>query len=127
MLCDNNSDVLDELVKRMEAVLKSNDFQKRLVKVENEIHAVEQKRNRLIDLHLEEKIDKAAYEKKYEEFELILGELSSEKEQLEKSTHEEIDLAKRIEHFRKVLEKNEVLTTFDRCCLKALRRLLSEK
>lgn len=120
LLCDNNSDVLDELVKRMEAVLKSNDFQKRLVKVVNEIHAVEQKRNRLIDLHLEEKIAKAAYEKKYEEFELILDDLLSEKEQLDQSSQEEIDLGKRIEHFRKVLEKNEVLTTFDRCVFESI-------
>ena len=120
LLCDNNSDVLNELVKRMEAVLKSNDFQKRLAKVENEIQAVEQKRNRLIDLHLEEKIDKAAYEKKYEEFELTLDDLLSEKEQLEQSSQEEIDLGKRIEHFRKVLEKNEILTTFDRCVFESI-------
>lgn len=120
LLCDNNSDVLDELVKRMEAVLSSNDLQKRLAKVENEIHAIEQKRNRLIDMRLEETIDKAAYEKKYGEFELILGDLLSEKEQLEQSSQEEIDLAKRIEHFRKVLENNEVLTTFDRCVFESI-------
>lgn len=76
--------------------------------MENEIQAIEQKRNRLIDLHLEEKIDKASYEKKYEEFELMLDDLLSEKEQLEQSSQEEIDLGKRIEYFRKVLEKNEV-------------------
>lgn len=68
---------------QMEAVLSSNDFQKRLAKVENEIHAIEQKRNRLIDMRLEETIDKAAYEKKYGEFELILSDLQCEKEQLE--------------------------------------------
>jgi len=120
LLCHNNSDVLDELVKRMETVLSGNDFQKRLTKIENEIHAMEQKRNRLIDMRLEEKIDKATYEKKYEEFELILGDMSGEKEQLEQSSKEEIDLEKRIEHFRKVLEKNEVLTAFDRCVFESI-------
>jgi hypothetical protein len=58
LLCYNNSDVLDELVKRMETILSGNDFQKRLTKIENEIHALEQKRNRLIDMRLEETIDK---------------------------------------------------------------------
>lgn len=62
LLCHNNSDVLDELIKRMEAILSGNDFQKRLTKVEHEIHAIEQKRNRLIDMRLEETIDKAVYE-----------------------------------------------------------------
>src|SRR5690606_10646244 len=46
--------------------------------------------------------------------ELVLEGLLGEKEQLEKSSNEDIDLEKRIEHFRKVLEKNEVLTEFDR-------------
>ncbi|WP_207638337.1 hypothetical protein [Desulfoscipio gibsoniae] len=84
------------------------------------LHSIEQKRNRLIDMRLEETIDKAAYEKKYGEFELILGDLLSEKERLQQSSQEEIDLAKRIEHFRKVLEKNEVLTAFDRCVFESI-------
>lgn len=120
LLCYNNSDVLDELVKRMEAVLSGNDFQKRLIKIENEIQAIEQKRNRLIDMRLEEVIDKATYEKKYGELESTLEGLSSEREQLEKSSKEEIDLEKRIEHFRKVLENNEVLTSFDRCVFESI-------
>ena len=120
LLCYNNSDVLDELLKRMESVLSGNDFQKRLTKIENEIQAIEQKRNRLIDMRLEEVIDKATYEMKYGEIESVLEELSSEKEQLEKSSKEEIDLEKRIEHFRKVLEKNEVLKDFDRCVFESI-------
>jgi phosphopantetheine adenylyltransferase len=91
-------DVLDELVKRMETVLSTNDFQKRLAKVENEIHAIEQKRNSLVDMRLEETIDKATYEKKYSELESVLEGLSIEREQLEQSSNEEINLEKRIEH-----------------------------
>ncbi|MDD4438792.1 MAG: recombinase family protein [Tissierellia bacterium] len=120
LLCYNNADVLDELLKRMENVLSGNDFQKRLTKIENEIQAIEHKRNRLIDMRLEEVIDKATYEMKYGEIELTLEELSNKKEQLEKSSKEEIDLEKRIEHFRKVLEKNEVLTDFDRCVFESI-------
>lgn len=120
LLCNNNSDVLDELVKRMETVLSSNDFQKRLIKVENEIHAVEQKRNKLVDMRLEETIDKATYEKKYSELESVLEGLSIEREQLEQSSNEEINMEKRVEHFRKVLENNEILTTFDRCVFESI-------
>jgi len=120
LLCNSNSDVLDELVERMESVLSKNDFQKQLVKVENEIHAIEQKRNRLIDMRLEETIDKATYEKKYSELESILEGLSTEKEQLEQSSREEINLEKRIAHFRKVLENNEILKDFDRCVFESI-------
>lgn len=51
---------------------------------------------------------------------MILEGLSSEKEQLEQSSKEEIDLKKRVEHFRKVLEKNEVLTVFNRCVFESI-------
>lgn len=120
LLCDNNSDVLDELVQRMESVLRSNDFKNRLAKVEHEINVTGQKRDKLVDMHLDGIIDKATYEKKYEELELILNTLSSEKEQLRQSTQEEIDFKKRIAHLRKVLEKNKVLTTFDRCVFESI-------
>lgn len=120
LLCQNNSDVLDELIERMESVLSKNDFQKQLVRVENEIHAIEQKRNRLVDMRLEETIDKATYEKKYSELESILEGLLTEREQLEQSSREEINLEKRIAHFRKVLENNEILKTFDRCVFESI-------
>ena len=120
LLCHNNSDVLDELIERMESVLSKNDFQKQLVRVENEIHAIEQKRNRLIDMRLEETIDKATYEKKYSELESILEGLLTEREQLEQSSKEEINLEKRIAHFRKVLENNEILKDFDRCVFESI-------
>jgi DNA invertase Pin-like site-specific DNA recombinase len=120
LLCDNNTDVLDELVQRMESVLRSNDFKNRLVKVENEINVIEQKRDKLVDMHLDGIIDKAAYEKKYEELELNLSTMSNEREQLKQSTQEEIDFEKRIARFRKVLENNKVLTTFDRCVFESI-------
>ncbi|MEL7658466.1 MAG: hypothetical protein AAGU75_21450, partial [Bacillota bacterium] len=120
LLCDNNTDVLDELVQRMESVLRSNDFKNRLVKVENEIDATEQKRNKLVDMHLDGIIDKATYEKKYEELEINLSSLSSEREQLKQSTQEEINFEKRIAHIRKVLEHNKVLTAFDRCVFESI-------
>lgn len=120
LLCDNNADVLDELVQRMETVLRSNNFRNRLVKVENEITVTEQKRDKLIDMHLDGIIDIATYEKKYEELELSLSILSSEREQLSQSTQEEVDFEKKIAHFRKVLEHNKVLTTFDRCVFESI-------
>jgi hypothetical protein len=120
LLCDNNTDVLDEFVHRMESVLRSNDSKNRLVKVENEINLIEQKRDKLVDMHLDGIIDKTAYEKKYEELESNLSTLSNEREQLRQSTQEEINFEKRIVHFRKVLEQNKALTTFDRCVYESI-------
>lgn len=114
LVCHNNTDVLDELIKRMETVFSDQNNQKRLNKVVSDIQAIEQKRCKLIDLCLEEKIDRAAYERKYEELDSLLTGLHEEKEHLEQSAQEEVDLGKRLEHFRKVLQTNEVLSAFDR-------------
>jgi len=64
-------------------------------------------------MRLEITIDKATYEKKYSELESILERLSTEREQLEQSSKEEINLEKRIAYFRKVVKNNEILKTFD--------------
>ena len=120
LLCDNNDDVLDEFVRRMASALRSNDCKNLLIKVENEISVTEKKRDKLVDMHLDGIIDKATYEKKYEELELSLNVLFGEKEQLRQSTQEEVEIGKRIAHFRKVLEHNKVLTAFDRCVFESI-------
>lgn len=114
LVCRNNTDVLDELMKRMESVFSEQNYQKRLNKNNSDIRAMEQKRCKLIDLCLDEKIDRTTYERKYAELETALTELLEEKVQLEQSAQEEIDLDKRLEYFRKVLRTNEVLPSFDR-------------
>lgn len=120
LVCSDHMDVLDELLKRMESVFNDQNNQKRLNKIINEIQALEQKRCKLIDLRLDEKIDKATYDRKYEELESMLTELLDERERLEQATQEEIDIEKRLEHFRKVLQANEILSSFDRSVFESI-------
>jgi hypothetical protein len=101
-------------MKRMESVFSDQNNQKRLNKLLINIQILEQKRSKLIDMRLDEKIDRATYELKYEELETSLTELLEQKEQLEQSAQEEINLGKRLEHFHKVLQTNEILSAFDR-------------
>jgi len=113
-VCGNHKDVLDELLLKMESALGDQQHHKQLSKVKHEIEALEQKRSNLIDLHLDEKIDRVTYERKYEELESTLTELIESSEQLETSAQEEVDVEKRLLHFRNVLQANSVLTEFDR-------------
>lgn len=114
LVCRNHTDIIDELIKRMESVFSDQNSQRRLNKLIGDIQALEQKRCKLIDLCLDEKIDQATYEQKYAELDTSLTALLEEKAQLEQSEQEEIDLGKRLEHFRKVLRTNELLPSFDR-------------
>lgn len=98
----------------MESIFSDQNSQKRLNNINSDIQAAEQKRCKLIDLCLDEKIDRATYEQKYAELDTSLTKLLEEREQLEQSAQDEIDLGKRLEHFRKVLRTNEILPSFDR-------------
>jgi len=120
LVCRNHTDIIDELIKRMEIVFSDQNSQRRLNKLTSDIQILEQKRCKLIDLCLDEKIDRATYEQKYVELDTSLSALLEEKEQLEHSAQEEIDLGKRLEHFRKVLRTNELLPSFDRSVFESI-------
>lgn len=75
-MCQNNKDVLDEFMKRTEEALSESNAGKRLAKAEKDIHALEVKKNKLVDMRLEDTIDKETYDRKY-------LDLSSQIEQLQ--------------------------------------------
>ena len=58
-----------------------------------------------MDMCLNEKIDRATYELKFEELETSLTESLEQKEPLEQSAQEEIDMGKRLKRFRKVFKR----------------------
>jgi site-specific DNA recombinase len=65
IMCNNNKDVLEEFLQRMEEALSSNTIHKEISKIEKEIQGLESKKNKLVDMRLENIIDKETYEEKY--------------------------------------------------------------
>jgi len=114
LLCHNNKDVMDELLKRIEDTLCTGDPAKGLTRIEKEISAFEQKRKRLVDMHLDDAIDRETYDAKHYELTASIAKLQEEGVFIQSSTDNENTIKKRITDFRRVLEQNEVLTEFDR-------------
>lgn len=65
LLCHNNKDVLEEFLQRLDEILSNSTVNKQLSKIEKEISDVESKKNKLVDMRLEDSIDKDTYEAKY--------------------------------------------------------------
>lgn len=65
-------------------------------------------------MRLEETIDKETYEAKYLEIATKLELLEKERTGLKETSQTETNVKKRIAEFRKTLEDNQVLDTFDR-------------
>ena len=114
LLCQNNKDVLDEFMKRTEETLSESNAGKRLAKAERDIHALEVKKNKLVDMRLEDTIDKETYERKYLDLSSQIEQLQKECESLQDAAETESTMRKRVATFRQTLEQNEVLDTFDR-------------
>ena len=114
LLCQNNKDVLDEFMKRTEEALSESNAGKRLAKAEKDIHALEVKKSKLVDMRLEDAIDKETYDRKYLDLSSQIEQLQKECESLQDAAETETTMRKRVATFRQTLEQNEVLDTFDR-------------
>lgn len=114
LLCQNNKDVLDEFIARTEETLSDSNASKQLAKVEKDIAALDAKRAKLVDMRLEEIIDKDTYEQKYFDLSSQIEQLQKQRESLQESAETDSIMKKRIAEFRRTLEENEVLDTFDR-------------
>ena len=114
LLCQNNKDVLDEFIARTEEALSENNVSKQLAKVEKDIHALETKRAKLVDMRLEEVLDKETYESKYFDLTGQIDKLQAQRHDLQEASETEDTMKKRIASFRRTLEQNNVLDKFDR-------------
>ena len=101
-------------MKRTEEALSESNAGKRLAKAEKDIHALEVKKNKLVDMRLEDTIDKETYDRKYLDLSSQIEQLQKECESLQDAAETETTMRKRVATFRQTLEQNEVLDTFDR-------------
>ena len=72
------------------------------------------KKNKLVDMRLEDTIDKETYDRKYLDLSSQIEQLQKECESLQNAAETESTMRKRVATFRQTLEQNEVLDTFDR-------------
>lgn len=114
LLCDNNKDVLEEFLNRIDETLSSSSVNKKLLKVDKEIEAIEKKKSKLVDMRLEDTIDSDTYESKFSSMTSKQEDLLKERLQLQETARNEKDIKRRLRDFKKTLEQNEVLNEFDR-------------
>ena len=98
----------------MDETLSNSTVSKQLSKIEKEISAVEGKKNKLVDMRLEDSIDKDTYETKYTALMEKLEQLASDRQKLQETAVNEKDIKRRLKEFKTTLEQNEVLDVFDR-------------
>ena len=114
MLCNKNRDVVEEFLADIESALGSIDTAKELKDIRKEIDSIEMKLQKLVDMLLDEKMDKDIYEMKYMQLSKKMEALKNNRLQMQLSLDESNDLKKRIRTFKSIFDKKEPLVEFDR-------------
>ena len=114
ILCHNNKDIVDEMLNRIEISLCSNNPEKEMSNIERSISKIENKKQKLLDMRLEDSLDKESFDIKFNELNRQLDELNDKLSLCRNTESREKNIKKRLFDFRKVIEKNEVLVEFDR-------------
>jgi len=113
-LCKEYKKSNDKLMKIIKDSLEKNDYANELKKIESEINSVNSKISNLLDLKLENYIDKDAYMKKEIELTEKLKDLKEKRINVEKKMNSNQEISNRLKKIEKVLSGNNKITEFDR-------------
>lgn len=102
------------MLNRIEISLCSNNPEKEISNIERLISKNAAKKQKLLDMRLDNTLDKDSFDIKFNELNEQLDELSDRLTACKNTENREKNIKKRLDDFRKVLEKNEVLVEFDR-------------
>ena len=114
LLCTDQQEVVDEFLRKVEGILNDDTSLKRLPKIGKEMGDLHRRKEKLLDLRLDNNIDRDIYEKKNQELSDQLKKLQEEQQQLMELSENQENTRTRLREFRKVLGSGEILESFDR-------------
>lgn len=114
LLCSDQHEVVSEFLQKVEDILKDDASLKRLPKIEKEMTDLQRRKEKLLDLRLDNNIDRDIYDKKNQELSEQLKKLQAEQLQLVELSKNQESTKTRIREFRKNLNSGELLENFDR-------------
>ena len=113
-IIDNKHKTKEKLFQAIKSVIEEDNTQVKLDKLKKEEDSIRQKISKLIDLKLEDYINKEAYIEKEKELQNQLNDILSKKEEYENIEHENKNMMKRLKEIEKILDEPLKLKEFDR-------------
>ena len=113
LMCSDNKDIITEFLHRVETSLNENSYAKELAKIDKKVSYLKTRLDRLLELLLDNSIEKSEYDAKRRE---LLDELETaelEQGELLSAVKNDSQLKKRLVEFKAILEQNEVMNEFD--------------
>ena len=114
LLAENFDDVLESVLASVEEAFSTDGSADKLKRIEKEIYTLENRRKKLTDLMLDDKITKEAYDEKYEDLCKKLAKAESEKLMFSENTTTQNSITKRMKEIRSQLSDANIMDHFDR-------------
>lgn len=112
-LCIDNEKIIQEFLDNLSKSIEYQEYENEVKALHDKINKAQGKRNQLIDLLLEEKIDKIIYEKKYKKLSDDIDELESELKIATQDSNMGADFKTRLESFKNIFSHKEPMEKFD--------------
>lgn len=119
-ITSNDKDVMEEFLRRIEATLGDSTIREEYNKADKEARMLSEKRKKLLEKYVDGGVNKEMYESLDEELQQKLSDVGSKVEYYRKLLGDRKNIQRRLEEFKKTLEKNQVLDEFDRAVFESM-------
>ena len=120
LLAENFDDVLESVLASVEETFSADGSAEKLKRVNKEISNLENRRNKLTDMMLDDKISKEAYDEKYDEICKKLAKAESEKLLFSEGVATQNAISKRMRDIRSQLKDADIMDHFDRIVFESI-------
>ena len=105
---------MDDFLVRVENSLAENNVLKEIDKIKREMHLLEEKKKKLLDLRLENLLKADDFDLKYSEISAKIEMHEARLGELHEAEERRSLIKERVVEFRKLLQNNEIIVKFDR-------------
>ena len=120
LLAENFDDVLESVLASVEETFSADGSAEKLKRVNKEISNLENRRNKLTDMMLDDKISKEAYDEKYDEICKKLAKAESEKMLFSEGVATQNAISRRMKDIRSQLKDADIMDHFDRIVFESI-------
>ena len=120
ILCHDNKDIINKFLNRVDSVIKENNSELLIHKLEVKKDEINQKLNKLLELTMDGTIDSTIYKNKKLEFNKEIAKIEEEQAQLQGELEDEKRIDSGIEKIRKIFQNEAIIDKFDKDVFDAL-------
>lgn len=120
ILCYDNKEIINKFLNRVDSVIKENNSEILIHKLEMQKDEIKQKLNKILELTMDGTIEKSIYKNKKEEFNKEITKIEEQQEQLKSELEDEKRIDSGIEKNRSIFQNETIIEKFDKDVFDAL-------